>query len=138
MSSSRSSQDVQRARTLPPLTIETMRDTRLGASMDMLISQRRRENERAGHLQRRADVAASRIARSRRHNACLLDTKGESEALVAAQRTRMLWTPRSRGPARRRDRIRAALEITRLSGARADGADDAHRHRSPCAGAAYR
>ena len=103
-------QDIQRARALPPLTIETMRDTSLGASMDMLISQRR-DNAAQGCANAAGagcagaatnalvtfsgvqDVAALRaFAAAAGDNVRLLDTKGESETLVAAQRTRMLWT----------------------------------------------
>jgi predicted exporter/predicted hotdog family 3-hydroxylacyl-ACP dehydratase len=86
-------QDIQRARTLPPLTIETMRDTSLGASMDMLISQRRDRTSALVTFSGVQDVAALRaFAAAAGDNVRLLDTKGESEALVAAQRTRMLWT----------------------------------------------
>jgi predicted exporter/predicted hotdog family 3-hydroxylacyl-ACP dehydratase len=103
-------QDVARARRLRPLTIETMRSTALGASMDMLISQRR-ENPAQGCANAAGagcagaatnalvtfsgvqDVAALRaLATAAGSNVRLLDTKGESETLVAAQRTRMLWT----------------------------------------------
>jgi predicted exporter/predicted hotdog family 3-hydroxylacyl-ACP dehydratase len=86
-------EDVQRARTLPPLTIETMRDTSLGASMDMLSSQRRDKTNALVTFSGVQDVAALRaFAAAAGDNVRLLDTKGESEALVAAQRTRMLWT----------------------------------------------
>jgi predicted exporter/predicted hotdog family 3-hydroxylacyl-ACP dehydratase len=86
-------QDVARARRLPPLTIETMRTTSLGASMDMLISQRRERTNALVTFSGVQDVAALRaFATAAGANVRLLDTKGESEALVAAQRTRMLWT----------------------------------------------
>lgn len=86
-------QDVARARKLPPLTIETMRNTSLGASMDMLISQRRETTNALVTFSGVQDVAALRaFATAPGNNVHLLDTKGESEALVAAQRTRMLWT----------------------------------------------
>jgi len=86
-------QDVARARRLPPLTIETMRNTSLGASMDMLISQRRERTNALVTFSGVQDVAALRaFATAAGSNVRLLDTKGESEALVAAQRTRMLWT----------------------------------------------
>jgi predicted exporter/predicted hotdog family 3-hydroxylacyl-ACP dehydratase len=102
--------DVQRARRLPPLSIETMRNTSLGASMDMLISQRRERAAQgcangagagcAGAATKALvtfsgvqNVAALQaFAAAAGNNVRLLDTKGESEALVAAQRTRMLWT----------------------------------------------
>jgi predicted exporter/predicted hotdog family 3-hydroxylacyl-ACP dehydratase len=103
-------QDVARARELPPLTIETMRNTSLGASMDLLISQRHESAAQgcanavgagcAGAATNALvtfsgvqDVAALRaFATAAGSKVRLLDTKGESEALVAAQRTRMLWT----------------------------------------------
>ena len=86
-------QDIQRARTLPPLSIEAMRNTSLGASMDMLISQRRDRTNALVTFSGVQDVAALRaFAAAAGDNVRLLDTKGESEALVAAQRTRMLWT----------------------------------------------
>ena len=85
--------DIQRARTLPPLSIEAMRNTSLGASMDMLISQRRDRTNALVTFSGVQDVAALRaFAAAAGDNVRLLDTKGESEALVAAQRTRMLWT----------------------------------------------
>jgi predicted exporter len=86
-------QDVARARRLSPLTVETMRTTSLGASMDLLISQRRARTNALITLSAVQDVAALRaFATAAGKNVRLLDTKGESEALVAAQRARMLWT----------------------------------------------
>jgi predicted exporter/predicted hotdog family 3-hydroxylacyl-ACP dehydratase len=86
-------QDIQRARRLPPLTIETMRKTTLGASLDMLISKRREQTNALITFSGVKDVAALQaFAAAAGSNVRLLDTKGESEALVAAQRTRMLWT----------------------------------------------
>ncbi len=86
-------QEVERARTLPPLSIETMRGTSLGASMDMLISQRRERTNALITLSGVQDIAALRaFATAAGEDVRLLDTKGESETLVAAQRTRMLWT----------------------------------------------
>jgi predicted exporter/predicted hotdog family 3-hydroxylacyl-ACP dehydratase len=86
-------QDVARARRLPPLTIEAMRTTSLGASMDLLISQRRGRTNALVTFSAVQDVAALQaFATAAGNNVRLLDTKGESESLVAAQRTRMLWT----------------------------------------------
>lgn len=86
-------QEVERARALPPLSIETLRDTSLGASVDMLISQRRDRTSALITLSAAQDVTALRAFAARAGgDVRLLDTKGESEALVAAQRTRMLWT----------------------------------------------
>jgi predicted exporter/predicted hotdog family 3-hydroxylacyl-ACP dehydratase len=86
-------QDVERARTLPPLSIESMRKSSLGASMDMLISQRPERTNALITFSGVQDVAALRaLAAAAGSDVRLLDTKGESEALVAAQRSRMLWT----------------------------------------------
>ncbi|HKQ11809.1 MAG TPA: hypothetical protein VJT80_00140 [Steroidobacteraceae bacterium] len=86
-------QDIQRARRLPPLTIEKMRTTSLGASMDMLISKRQERTNALVTFSGVQDVAALQaFAAAAGNNVRLLDTKGESEALVAAQRARMLWT----------------------------------------------
>jgi predicted exporter/predicted hotdog family 3-hydroxylacyl-ACP dehydratase len=86
-------QEVERARTLPLLSIEKMRGTSVGASMDMLVSQRRDRTNALITLSGVQDIAALRaFAASAGDDVRLLDTKGESEALVAAQRTRMLWT----------------------------------------------
>ena len=59
----------------------------------MLISQRRDRTNALVTFSGVQDVAALRaFAAAAGDNVRLLDTKGESEALVAAQRTRMLWT----------------------------------------------
>ena len=85
--------DVERARALPPLSIDAMRKSGLGASMDMLISQRRERTNALITFSGVQDVAALRaLAAAAGNDVRLLDTKGESEALVAAQRSRMLWT----------------------------------------------
>lgn len=85
--------DVEQARHLPPLSIEAMRGTSLGASMEMLMSQRRERTSALVTFSGVQDVAAVQaFATAAGGDVRLLDTKGESEALVAAQRTRMLWT----------------------------------------------
>ena len=85
--------DVERARTLPPLTIDHLRKTPLGASLDLLL------NERDHHTT--ALVTFSGVARpdalktlatSAGPGATLLDLKEASESLVAEQRERMLWS----------------------------------------------
>ncbi len=85
--------DVEQARQLPPLSIETIRGTSLGASMEMLMSQRRARTNALVTFSGVQNVAAVQaFAAAAGGDVRLLDTKGESEALVAAQRTRMLWT----------------------------------------------
>lgn len=85
--------DVAQARTLPPLTAETLRKSPLGSSLDMLLASHGGKvtalvtfagvND-ATALQRLADTAGS--------NVLLLDLKSASESLVAQQRTRLLWS----------------------------------------------
>jgi predicted exporter len=86
--------DVARARTLAPLTSEDLRAHGLGDRVDMLL--------RAGGQGGRtalvtfagvADVAALReLANAAGEGVVLLDLKQASEALVAQQRTRILWS----------------------------------------------
>ena len=86
-------QDVEQARHLAPLSIETMQGTSLGASVQMLMSQRRERTSALVTFSGVQDAAAVQaFAAAAGGDVRLLDTKRESEALVAAQRTRMLWT----------------------------------------------
>jgi predicted exporter/predicted hotdog family 3-hydroxylacyl-ACP dehydratase len=85
--------DVEQARSLPPLTIERMRASPWGASVEMLITQRSASTTALVTFSAVKDVAALQaFAASAGSGASLLDTKGASEALVADQRTRILWT----------------------------------------------
>ncbi|HJY36157.1 MAG TPA: hypothetical protein VJ299_01770, partial [Steroidobacteraceae bacterium] len=86
-------QDIEHARTLPPLTIEKLRASPLGASIDMLLTQRSSGVTALVTLSAVNDVAALQdFARKSGDNVRLLDIKDASEQLVAAQRTRILWT----------------------------------------------
>jgi predicted exporter len=84
--------DVEHARTLPPLTVEKLRSSPLGASIDMLLTQRSGVTALVT-LSAVNDVAAlQEFARKSGDSVRLLDIKDASEQLVAAQRTRILWT----------------------------------------------
>jgi predicted exporter len=86
-------QDVEHARTLPPLTVEKLRASPLGASIDMLLTQRSSGVTALVTLSAVNDVVALQdFARKSGDNVRLLDIKDASEQLVAAQRTRILWT----------------------------------------------
>jgi predicted exporter len=86
-------QDVEEARSLPPLTVEKLRASPLGASMDMLLTQRSGGVSALVTLSGVNDVAALRaFARKAGDNVSLLDIKDASEQLIAAQRTRILWS----------------------------------------------
>ena len=86
-------QDVEHARKLPPLTVEKLRASPLGASIDMLLTQRSSGVTALVTLSAVNDVAALQdFARKSGDSVRLLDIKDASEQLVAAQRTRILWT----------------------------------------------
>ena len=85
--------DVEQARSLPPLTVEKLRASPLGASIDMLLTQHAGNVTALVTLSAVNDVAAVQaFARNAGDDVRLLDIKDASEQLVAAQRTRMLWT----------------------------------------------
>jgi predicted exporter/predicted hotdog family 3-hydroxylacyl-ACP dehydratase len=87
-------QDVEQARVLPPLTVEKLRTSPLGASIDTLVTQRTGGGVTAlVTLGAVNDVAALQtLAQQAGDDVRLLDIKDASEELVAAQRTRILWT----------------------------------------------
>jgi predicted exporter/predicted hotdog family 3-hydroxylacyl-ACP dehydratase len=86
-------QDVEKARTLPPLTVEALRSSALGATIDSLLTERSGGVTALVTLSTVSDVAALQaFAEKARDDVRLLDIKGASEELVAAQRTRILWT----------------------------------------------
>jgi predicted exporter len=85
-------QAVQKARTLQPLTTERLRDTSLGANLDLLLGQTPEGARAFISLNAVQDPAAlSRLADSR-NDLFLLDLKGASERLVSQQRTHILWS----------------------------------------------
>lgn len=85
--------DIAQARTLPPLSIDALRDTPLGTSLDMLLT---RHEKKITALVTFAGVnhpqALQQFARAVGSQAVLLDLKLASESLVAQQRTRLLWS----------------------------------------------
>lgn len=86
-------QDVEQARALPPLTVEKLHASPLGVSIDMLLTQRSGGVTALVTLSAVNDVAALQaFAHDAGDNTRLLDIKDASEELVAAQRTRILWT----------------------------------------------
>lgn len=85
--------DVGRARSLLPLTIERLRESPLGASVEMLLSQHDGKVTAIVTFSGVKDVAALQaFAASAGSNVTLLDTKDASETLVAYQRARILWS----------------------------------------------
>lgn len=85
-------QDVEHARSLPPLTVEKLRGSPLGASIDMLLTQRSGGVSALVTLSGVNDVAALQAFVRKAGNVSLLDIKDASEQLIAAQRTRILWS----------------------------------------------
>jgi predicted exporter len=85
--------DVEQARQLPLLTIERLRATPLGASVEMLLTQR---DDAATALVTFSGVndtdALRKFAATAGQDVTLLDTKDASETLVANQRVRLLWS----------------------------------------------
>jgi predicted exporter len=85
--------DVQQARALPLLTVESLRDSPLGASFDMLLT---RQGERTSALVTFSGVhdpaALETLATAAGTDVMLLDLKRASETLVAEQRMRILWS----------------------------------------------
>jgi predicted exporter len=84
--------DVARAKTLAPLTPEDLRETTLGANLDMLFAQDRNETRTFVTLNGVRDARALRELEQAHPGVMLLDLKGASESLVAKQRTHILWS----------------------------------------------
>jgi predicted exporter len=85
-------QAVQQARSLEPLTAERLRDTSLGANLDLLLGQTPEGARAFVSLNGVQDPEAlSQLANSR-GDLLLLDLKGASERLVSKQRTHILWS----------------------------------------------
>jgi predicted exporter/predicted hotdog family 3-hydroxylacyl-ACP dehydratase len=86
-------QDVEQARALQPLTVEALRSSPLGASVDTLLTQGDAGVTALVTLSGVQDLTRlHEFAQRSRDNLRLLDIKIASEELVAAQRTRILWT----------------------------------------------
>lgn len=86
-------EDVERARRLRLLTVERLRDSPLGASVEPLLSE---HDQRATALVTFSGVenvgALREFAEGAGSNITLLDTKDASETLVANQRNEILWS----------------------------------------------
>jgi predicted exporter len=86
-------EDVERARRLRLLTIERLRDSPLGASIEPLLTE---HDQRATALVTFSGVqnvsALRELAASAGSGVTLLDTKDASETLVANQRSEILWS----------------------------------------------
>jgi predicted exporter len=84
--------DVERARTAPLLTPESLRNSILGVNLEMLLSQRSGRTTALITLTDVNDVAAlQNFANKAGTDVLLLDLKAASESLVTAQRTKLMW-----------------------------------------------
>ncbi len=84
--------DVVAAKKLAPLKPEDLRETTLGANLDLLFTRGEHFTRTFVTLNEVDDAQAlSRIAQAHR-DVLLLDLKGASESLVAKQRTHILWS----------------------------------------------
>lgn len=95
--------DVEKARRLPLLSIEQLRDSPLGVSVEMLLTRQGEPTQDGGSGDERTtalvtfsgvqDVAAlERFASTAGDGVTLLDTKSASESLVTRQRIKILWS----------------------------------------------
>jgi predicted exporter len=86
-------EDVEKARHLPLLTVDRLRDSPLGVGVEMLLT---RHDDRTTALVTFSgvkDVAAlERFAKAAGPGVTLLDTKNASETLVTHQRIKILWS----------------------------------------------
>src|SRR5688572_10758956 len=86
-------EDVERARRLRLLTIERLRDSPLGASVEPLLTEHDQRATALVTFSGVQNVSALRdLATSAGSGVTLLDTKNASEALVANQRSEILWS----------------------------------------------
>ncbi|WP_129776264.1 MMPL family transporter [Peristeroidobacter soli] len=93
-------EDVEKARHLRLLTVDRLRDSPLGVSVEMLLTQHAREKDKTTQRTTAlvtfsgvADVAAlERFAAGAGEGVTLLDTKDASETLVTHQRIKILWS----------------------------------------------
>jgi predicted exporter/predicted hotdog family 3-hydroxylacyl-ACP dehydratase len=85
--------DVAAARTAPPLTLEQLRNTPLGPTLEALLRERDDETLALVTFSGVSDAnALGTLAADMQGAATLLDLKEASESLVAAQRERILWS----------------------------------------------
>jgi predicted exporter len=86
-------EDVARARELPPLTVSQIRESAFGAQIDALLSDAGGRTTALVTFNGVANASAlQELSRAAGSGVTFLDVKDASESLMAAQRTRMLWT----------------------------------------------
>jgi predicted exporter len=86
-------EDVERARRLRLLTVERLRDSALGASVEPLLTEHDQRTTALVTLSGVQNVSALRdFAAGAGPGVTLLDTKNASETLVANQRSEILWS----------------------------------------------
>ncbi|MFL6579078.1 MAG: MMPL family transporter, partial [Povalibacter sp.] len=85
-------EDVLRARTLPPLTVEALRNSPLGATFDLLLNSHEGKSTAIVTFTDVKDARALQQLAAAHPGALLLDLKDASESLVARQRTHLLWS----------------------------------------------
>jgi predicted exporter/predicted hotdog family 3-hydroxylacyl-ACP dehydratase len=111
--------DVEAARTMPPHTVQALRDSPLGATFDLLLTSHDGSSTAIVTFTDVHDPEALRaLAADSGPGTVLLDLKEASESLVARQRTHLLWSLAIAGVAliivvavalRRRDRVLRVL-----------------------------
>ncbi|HEY0683546.1 MAG TPA: MMPL family transporter [Steroidobacter sp.] len=86
-------EDVEKARRLRLLTVEQLRDSPLGVSVEMLLTHHDKRTTALVTFSGVRDVAAlERFAKAAGPDVTLLDTKNASETLVTQQRVKILWS----------------------------------------------
>lgn len=84
--------DVERAKTLPALTPETIAQTPLGTNLDMLLIRNGAGTQALVSLNGVENADALAALADANADVLLLDLKGASETLVARQRAHILWS----------------------------------------------
>lgn len=85
--------DVEKARHLRLLTVEQLRDSPLGVSVEMLLTQHTKQTTALVTFSGVQDIdALQRFAETAGQGVTLLDTKNASETLVTHQRIKILWS----------------------------------------------
>lgn len=85
--------DVEQARRLPLMTIKRLRDSPLGASVEMLLMEHDKRTTALVTFSGVQDVTAlQQFAANAGSGVTLLDTKDASETLVTNQRVKILWS----------------------------------------------
>jgi predicted exporter len=85
--------EVEEARHLPLMTVEKLRDSPLGVSVEMLLTQHDQRTTALVTFSGVQDVAAlQKFSAAAGSDVTLLDTKNASETLVTHQRVKILWS----------------------------------------------